>query len=84
MFLEAEELFELTESPPEKFVQCLPNEGAVDVASVELAEVLRHTELAQLFERFPAARDAFPFEWLKALLLAPSTSQRHLCAWFGT
>src|SRR5690242_8476949 len=39
MFYEAEELLGLREGRPEKFVQCLSQEGSVSVASGELAEI---------------------------------------------
>jgi hypothetical protein len=84
MFLDAEEVLGLGDSKPEKFVKCLPKEGTVDVASTQLAELLRKTELQQLFALFPQAREAFPFEWLKTLLQIPATSRRYLCAWYQT
>jgi len=84
MFLDAEEVLGLSDSKPEKFVRCLPKEGTVDVASTQLAELLRNTELQHLFGLFPQAREAFPFAWLKTLLHVPATSQRYLCAWYQT
>lgn len=82
MFYEAEELLGLSEGKPAKVVHCLPDEGSVSVASVQLTELLSRTELPQLFARFPKARDAFPFDWLRALLVVPAPAPRFLCAWY--
>ena len=82
-FLEAEELLSLHSTHPEKYVRCLPDEGVVDVASARLVEILRSYELEELYWEFPNARGEFPFDWLKALVLSPSSSPRYLCAWLA-
>lgn len=81
-FLDAEEALQLDDSPPELFVQCLPGEGVVDVATALVVETLTGNTPEHLRQRFPEAED-FPLEWLRELLLAfPGSGRRYLCAWF--
>jgi hypothetical protein len=80
-FSDAEELLGLADTHPEKFVQCLPDEGIVDVASKPLVEIVREREPEELQRQFPDAWQALPLEWLSALLRVPAPSKRFLCVW---
>ncbi len=81
-FDEAEDLLELDGTRPEKFVQCLPGEGAVDVASAELVSILLENNRAALRANFQAAWDALPLDWMRTLLRSKPRERRYLCAWY--
>jgi hypothetical protein len=80
-FSDAENLLQLGNTRPEKYVACLAGEGCVEVASARLVETLKKYEARKLRQRFPEASEAIPLEWLRALLFA-SSGRRYLCAWF--
>jgi hypothetical protein len=80
-FADADDLLGLDDARPEMFVECLHGEGIVDVASSQLVAILRTLEPEELKRRFPQATPELPLEWFRALLFAPSSSQRFLCAW---
>jgi len=83
LFSDADEPLGLDDAQPERFVQCLPGEGAVVVASAQLVEIIRAHTPEELQRRFPDAAQDIPFEWFSGLLRAPSSSRRFLCAWYA-